>query len=104
MHQLTLFAMYFHNYCPDSDRQTIADTHRHRDIRMVYNQQSTTHVITDNTQAEMGASLYLGTLLQSKFDRTDSLTDTQTNIYIHKRNISTIFDLLTVDNHCLLVK
>jgi len=50
--------MYFHNYCPDSNRQTIADTHRHRHIQMVYNQQST-------TQAEIDASLYLGTLLQS---------------------------------------
>ena len=97
MHQLTLFDMYFHNYCPDSDRQTIADTHRHRHIEMVYNQQST-------TQAEMGASPYLGTLLQSQFDRTNSLTDTQTNIYIQKRNINTIFDVFTVDNHCLLVK
>jgi len=36
--------------------------------------------ITDNTQAEIGASLYLGTLLQSQCDRADRLTDRQTNI------------------------
>jgi len=64
MHQLTLFAMYFHNYCPDSDRrlQTHTDTET---LRTVYNQRPTTQTIIDNTQAEIGASLYLGTLLQS---------------------------------------
>ena len=84
MHQLTLFDMYFHNYCADSERQTIADTHRHRHIQMVYNQQST-------TQPEIGASLYLATLLQSQFDRTNSLTDTQTNIYIYTNEISILY-------------
>ena len=62
-----------------SDRplQTHTDTEI---LRMVYNQRSTTQTITDNTQAQIGASLYLGTLLQSQCDRTDRLTDRQTNI------------------------
>jgi len=55
---------------------------------MVYNQRSTTQTITDNTQAEIGASLYLGTLLQSQFDRTESLTDRQTNIDLTRSCVS----------------
>jgi len=48
MHQLMLFAMYFHNYCLDSDKQNIADTHRHRDTSNGI--QSAVHHTDDNRQ------------------------------------------------------